>query len=245
MKYIFNWPSGTGGDFLLSLVMQNKHPEETWSEAHAMTNLWQVHNEHRITRAVKYGYEGKEDHKRILDSMPDGHTLQSHVFNTELLDNDNIKCIHIYSDDIFIRSWLKIVHRCKTNNEEPDCLIDNWMPPIKKQNVLNIEYKDLIDNTHDTIQRLFDWYDIPDYDLDFNSNLFKLYHEKNLTMSQSFILTNKIYRNPSVPANRRFMIPLKDLVHINEFLNFDWNGKAKTSPYQMVSDWKAEISKLA
>ncbi len=238
-KYIINWPSGAGGDFLTILVYLHKCPGSIVASSNIMTNIWQLECKYVSPfRAVKYWGVDTNKHITILDQMSDNCTMQTHLINENVYSNQNIKIVNIYSDSIFIKSYVNKIYECKTIrsklDEDLDCLV-HWQAKLPGDNILNIKYEDTLDNPRQVITDLFEFYNLTNYDLDLLESLFTSYNEKNEKLIQNMTLSNRIYRDQTAKPNHKFIIHMCSLEDMKEFFERPFNYKSNDLINEMIN----------
>jgi len=183
-KYVFNWPSGGGGDFILSLIYSYYEDSGHFS-SNPRLNLWSVENKYTSDyRTFKY-FDQPEKQQQVLDNMPDMCTLQTHSIarHDPLEYDDNTQVFNIYMDDRYIESYCWVLYTIKTVQLEHDQFkglmsMNGKLPDVK--NCHNISYRKLfIEQDPQVIKHLFDLYNVKDYDINEVQRLLKAYDDKN------------------------------------------------------------------
>jgi hypothetical protein len=183
-RFVFNWPSGAGGDFLLALLYTYYDHDGSFY-SNPRLNLWSVQNKYTEGyRTFKY-FDQPEKQQEILDNMPDMCTLQTHSIanHDPLRYDDDVQVVNIFFEDIFVEAYCHVLYKMKTvtlpHDDFQGMVNMNGKLPNSK-NMHNISYNKLfIDQDPDTINQLFNVYNITDFDINEIQMLLKAYTDKN------------------------------------------------------------------
>jgi hypothetical protein len=186
MKYILNWPSGAGGDFILALIAIAKGWNTEIIHLHRL-NAWN----HKSGSVLKYRtfkyYDDLEKHQELYDNMPDEHVLQTHTLRDLKIKTDsNTVVVNIYVDDIYQETFIGALWKFKTEPIDENEGINH----IYKENgfiegTVNLSYEKLIVQQDETeIMRLFKAFNADIVNIDIIKHALYLYHDKNIKLLQ-------------------------------------------------------------
>lgn len=194
MKYILNWPSGGGGDFILALIALAKGWNTEIIHLHRL-NMWNHRSDSVLQyRTFKY-YDNPEKQQEIYNSMPDDHILQTHTLNRITLDTKSNECtaVNLYASNIYQQAFIGMLHRIKTEPIDDNVSMNIENAFIEK--AINIDYHLLFGVQYEyEIEKLFRAFNCPLPDVAIIQNMLKLYHEKNIKLLTSEIIPSKINR---------------------------------------------------
>ena len=196
MKYILNWPSGGGGDFILALISIAKGWNTEIIHLHRL-NAWN----HMSSSVLKYRtfkyYDDLEKHQELYDNMPDEHVLQTHTLRElKINTDDNTTAVNIYVDGIFQETFIGVLWKFKTEPIDENESINH----IYKENgfiegAVNLSYEKLIVQQDETeIMRLFKAFNTDIVNIDIIKHALYLYHNKNIKLLQIAHNENNINR---------------------------------------------------
>ena len=180
MKYILNWPSGAGGDFILSLIALAKK-EDIGAFMTPRLNIWGYESPD-VLQYRTFKFAGDFDRQQqLLDSMPTGYTLQSHVMNQSTLRlDDDVRVINIHAHDVFVEAYVALLYKIKTVALPADDIKSIYPENSYLDFAINIDYYKLFElQDIAEINTLLLSFDAPLDEIDRVVDMLALYHKKN------------------------------------------------------------------
>lgn len=179
MKYILNWPSGAGGDFILALIYLAKGINVDTFMLPRL-NVWG----HGSDAVLKYRTfkiaQDFEQQQTLLNDMPAGYIMQSHVMNQADLVLDGIKVVNIFAPNVFVEAYVGLLYKIKTIAQPDDDIKTIYPENDFLDFAVNIDYYKLFESCDiSEIKKLFEAFDAPLDDIECIARILKLYHSKN------------------------------------------------------------------
>ena len=198
-----------------------KYPDiNHYVEVNKVTNIWQLTTP-KIVRSVKQGYDNEQHHLDAYNNMDPDNTLQTHLVGPELR-NIADKIVNIHAKNIKTRAYLHVLYNCKTKRTE--YYDDAKSVPGQHiiPNALNIDYDDLFRNEI-AITKLFNYYDIKQFDVSFVFNLLQMYKIMN-----DKLITGRFYTHDQFKDNETYTMWIRDFQEANIFFKNEWQERVKT-----------------
>lgn len=186
MKYILNWPSGGGGDFIIALIALTKEWKTEIIHLPRL-NLWNHMSRTVLDYRTFKIYDEIDKHIKMMSDMPDDHIMQTHELGKieQIIINDNnISAINIYASDIYQEAFMTLMHNIKTVYAQSS-LSSYYMPKENEyiESATNIDFNKLYALRDETeINLLFNAFDTEVIDMTVIKKAIELYHNRNIRL---------------------------------------------------------------
>lgn len=211
MKYILNWPSGAGGDFLLALMFLAKNIDaETFMLPRL--NLW-GHGSHSVLkyRTFKIAQDFDKQQK-LLNEMPHGYVMQSHVMNQATLNLDNVRVVNVFAPNVFVEAYVGLLYKIKTVALPEDDIKTIYPENGYLNFAVNIDYYKLFELCDDgEIEKLYNAFDAKIENITQIKKILNLYHALNESILR-LRLTEEL-------VNRKLTVDIRSMDDIEFWLS--------------------------